>query len=779
MSDNKIYGTSMPIQKLPLSKKTNKWKEANLDYWIGRANISSTEEEEMKIRYDLYNSKFNEKDIEYVTDPFQVDEGFPASPQNFNIVKPKVDLLIGEESKRPDNIKVIQTNREGASKAEDAMKNLLFQNVMSTLKDPSKVDQSQQMDPEKIQEYIDYDFSDIAETTAYHTIKYLKTKLNLDNELLKGFKDALIAAKEIHYNGIINGEPVCERVNPIGFYHDMSPDIDGIEHGDWAVRHMKMSPGSIYDRFYDLLKEKNYLDRLLELAGGDPVASKPSDVNYNRIVYKENLDHNVKDTDSSSVEFIDVYHVVWKSFKRIGFLSYIDPDTGEEIEETVDETYKLDEQDESLGAEMNWEWVTEVWEGYKIGDDIYVGIEPIPNQEFSIDEPDANKLPYIGVVYNDDNSEATSLVDLIKPLQYMYIIIWYRLELTLSRDKGRIFTVDITQIPKSQGIDVQKWLHYLTSMGVNFVNPYEEGWDIPGREGGQPAQFNQMSAQDLTMSNVIAEYIQLLEKIESMAGDLSGISQQRQGSVSQYESVGNVERSVVQSSHVTEPLFWKHNQVKKKVYSALLDSAKVAWADSDDKKLHYVLDDMSRAFIDISDDFTYGDFDVFVSDSSDESRKLQMLHQLSETAVGQGATLYEVSEALSSNNITEIKKKLKKIDDQRQEQQERMQQQEQQAKMQEKQIEAQQKEAEINFKKEDSIRNARTDIEVALIQAGSNDDGGFKDELEARQLELKQQETRQKEEKIQEEKRQNRAQEQLKERELELKQRQMANQSNK
>jgi len=779
MRDSKLYGTSMPIQKLPLSKKGDKWKKANLDYWIGKANISSEDEEKMKIQYDLYNSKFNEKDIEYVTDPYQVDEGFPASPQNFNIVKPKIDLLIGEESKRPDDIKVIQTNREGASKAENSMKNLLFQSVMSKIMEEGQADPSQQMTPEQIQEYIDYEFSDIAETTAYHTIRYLKNKLNIDNELLKGFKDALIAAKEVHYNGIINGEPICERTNPIGFYHDKSPDLDSIEDGDWAVRHMKMSPGGIYDRFYDLLKEKNYLDRLLALAGGDPIESKPSDVNYNRIIYKENIDHNIKDSDDASIEYIDVYHVVWKSFKKIGFLSYIDPDTGEEIEDTVDETYKLDEGDKAQGAEITWEWVTEIWEGYKIGDDIYVGIEPIPNQEFSIDEPDANKLPYIGTIYNDDNSEATSLVDLIKPLQYMYIIIWYRLELTLARDKGRIFTVDITQIPKSQGIDVQKWLHYLTSMGVNFVNPYEEGWDIPGREGGNPASFNQFSSQDLTMSNVIAEYIQLLEKIEMMAGELSGISKQRQGSISQHELVGNVERSVVQSSHVTEPIFWKHNQVKKKVYTALLESAKIAWADSDDKKLHYVLDDMSRSFIDITDDFTFSDFDIFVSDSSDESRKIQMLHQLSETALGQGASLYEISEALSSNNVTDIKKKLKKIEQQKQKQQQQMAEQEQQAKLKEKQMETQQKQDELEFKREDSIRQSNTDIEVALINSESKEESGLQDELDIRQFELKRQEAQQKAEKIQEEKRQNKVQEDLKQRELELKSKQMKQQNQK
>lgn len=772
-----LYGTSMPLQKLPLKRKNEEWKKANIDYWIGKAEISNTNEEEIKKLYDLYNSKFDEKDLEYVTDPFKVDEGFPATPQNFNIIKPKIDLLLGEEIKKPDKFKVIQSSSAGASKAEEALKNLLFRNVLAKVKG----NQQDQMSLDQIQDYIEHDFTDVAEKSAYYTLEYLKSKLNIKNELVRGLKDALISDKEIYYTGIVNGNPTLERVNPIGFYHDTSPDLDGIEYGDWAVRHMKMFPASIYDRFYDKLKEKKYLDRLLEIAGGEPVGSKPSDVNYDKILYRENLSTDLKDKVNTSVELIDVYHVVWKSYKKIGFLSYIDPETGEEIEETVDETYKFDEEDEQLGAEINWEWVTEVWEGYKIGSDIYIGIEPIPNQHFSIEDPSGNKLPYIGSVYNDDNSESTSLVALMRPLQFMYIVIFYRLELTLARDKGRIFTIDITQIPKSQGIDVQKWLHYLTSMGVNFINPYEEGWDIPGREGGQPAQFNQMSAQDLTMSNVIAEYVQLLDKIEMMVGELSGVSKQRQGAIAQQELVGNVERSVVQSSHITEPIYWKHNQVKKRVYESLLDSAKIAWSDSENKYLHFVFDDMSRAFINLTDDFTYGDFDVFVSDSNEENRKVQVLHGLTESAIQQGASLYEVSEALSSNNVTDIKKKLEKLEEKKQQLQQQMQQQEQQSRLQEKQMESEQKQLELDFKREDSIRKSSTDIEVALInsEAKQSSDTLLKQESELEQLRLKQEEARQKAEKLDEEKRQNRAQEEIKQKELSLKEQQLENRNNK
>lgn len=99
---------SFPVQKLPMSKKTKDWKEACVNYIIGKSGFSSgsgnngrTRYEEMQTYYDLYNSIYNEKDLLYVTNPFKQKDGFPATAQDYNIIKPKVDLLLGEETKRP------------------------------------------------------------------------------------------------------------------------------------------------------------------------------------------------------------------------------------------------------------------------------------------------------------------------------------------------------------------------------------------------------------------------------------------------------------------------------------------------------------------------------------------------------------------------------------------------------------------------------------------------------------------------------------------------------
>lgn len=725
-------GTSVfPAQKLTMSQKDENWKKTCVDAIISREGGSyvngRSRKERMRIHYNLYNGIFDENDLKYVTNPYKVEDGFPATIQNFNIIKPKIDLLLGEETKRPFSWRVVQANDEVSSVYQEKQTEMLLDYTMSQIKKVlgEQVDENNQpMTPKQISEYISRDYNDVAEKTANHTLNYLKHKLNLVHEFYKGFKDGLIGGEEVYYVGIINGEPYMERVNPIYFAYDRNPDLENIEEGDWCVRRMIMSPMSVYDMFYDRLEEKD-LDALLQMINGYSLNNRPMQTDFNSIVYKDRIVNNIFDREENfEGMLVNVWHVCWRSFKKVGFLKDID-EVGEEKTVLVDETYKP-----LPGENIEWRWIVEIWEGYRAGEDLYFGMQPVQYQHVSIDNPNSQRLPYVGIRYNHTNSRGRSLVDTMKPLQYMYLIVWYRLELTLARDKGRVFTMDVTQIPKSMGIDVPTFMHYLSSMGVAFINPYEEGWNVPGREGGKPSTYNQFGQVDLSMSSVIADYIALLGKIEDMIGELSGVTKQRQGSISKTELVGNVERAVVQSSHITESLFWTHTQAKRNVLTSLLDTAKVAWANSGKKKLHYILDDSTRAFIDIADDFLYADLDIYMSDSTAEQQQIEALKSLLQPAMQNGATLLDAANILTNSNMTDIKNILAKIEERRN--QMMQQQAEQEQALEQMKIQTQQEAIGVQQEKnrideEDSMRRAETQIQVAMIQAESKANEGMGD----------------------------------------------------
>lgn len=758
MEDN-LYNSAFPRQKLPLSKKGKKWQEDCVNYIIGEGNVTSGGNStsyygELQTYYNLYNSIFDEKDFKSITNPFKVEDGFPATPHDFNIIRPKVDLLIGEETKRPLNFRVIRTSQEATSEMQEKEKQMILQYIEAAITanmSPEEAQQFQQqlqsgeiMPPEQIAKYMDKDYKDIVENTAYHSLTYLREKLDLDNEFIKGWKDGLISGREIYYVGVLNAEPYAERVNPICFSYDKSPDLEFIEDGSWCCRKMRMPITEVYDRYYDKLEEKD-LDKLEEMIGSTPGRNlgdrSPVDMGIQLRIYDNPI------FEGAGKSLVNVWHCCWKSFKKIFYVTTTD-DAGQPQINIVDETYQ------PVGNEVSIEpdWIIEVWEGYRAGSDLYFGIQPIEYQHVSIDNPNSQKLPYCGAIYSNTNSKPRSLVSILKPLQYMYIVLWYRLELAIARDKGKVVNMDITQIPKSMNISPAKWMHYLSSVGVNFINPYEEGWNIPGREGGKPAQFNQITALDLTMSNVIAEYIQLMDKIEELAGTISGITQQREGAVSSSEMVGNVERSVVQSSHITEPLFWVHNQCKRRVLNMLLNTAKGAWEETGKQKLQYIFDNGERAFLDITTKFYYEDMDVFVSDTSKDLENIQKLQQLIQPAMQNGASLLEAAEILTNDNFNIIKQKLKdmqtrqeQIQQQQQEAEAQQQQQLQQMQNESKQQELMLQEAQMDLQRYQIDQDNQTKIAVAQINAyrGTEDmdqnDNGIPDVAELGKQAIEQQ----------------------------------------
>lgn len=757
----------MPIQKLPMSKKTEEWRKDCIDYFIGISGFSSAnsipDEEELQSYYDLYNGLYNEKDLKYVTNPFNQDDGFPAMAQDYNIIRPKIDLLLGEETKRPFNFKVCRTSDIASGEVQDKAKQMLLEYVQAAImaqlgpeeqaRFQQALDSGEVQTPEQIHKYLTQEYKDIAEITAYHALQYLIKKLNLPHEFVKGFKHALCGGLEFYYVGIRNGDPFAETVNTKDFKYPAEEGVEFVDESSWCVRRIRTSWASLYDDYYDYLDEKQ-LNKLLEIVGQQPTSGYGPDrgpMDYNHIDLKRYNTINGYMEDKVLDDVI-LYHVCWKSCKKIGFVTILNPETGLPEEFQVDESYK------EVGTEINveWKWILETWEGYCVEgnddeDSLYFGMQPVEYQFENSSTLNSAKLPYTGVAYSNTNSKAKSLVAVMKPLQYMYIVLWYRLELAIARDKGKVPLVDVTTIPKSMGIDVDKWMHYLSALGVAFINPYEEGWDIPGREGGKPSSFSNYTSLDLTMGNTIDTYIGLLDKIEQMVSELSGVSPQRQGAISSNELVGNVERSVVQSAHITEPWFWLHNQCKKRVLSMLLDTAKYAWKDSREY-LNYLLDDTTRAFLKLDDNFSYEDFDIFVSDSTKDNQLIDQVRSLVQPAMQNGASMLDIVEVLTLDNLSMIKTKLQEIETKRMEQQQAMQEQEAQQQQQlvqmqneVKEQELMLKEAELDLEKYKIDQDNATKITVAQLNAYRNtenmdqDMNGIPDPIEIGKQEIERQ----------------------------------------
>lgn len=754
---------SLPRQKLPFKQKGKEWQKATMDHWEMVSYNSSTGNRSSfytkRTNYDLVNGRFNKADLEYVCNPLGLkDMEFPATMQHYDIISPAYNLLVGEEVKRGDNCIVVSDSPNDINRKQEQLRTQIFQSLQSKLMaeiDPSTIDPNNPPPtPQEIINYSRHNVSDMIEAQANKMLKYVKKEVNTKEVYKKGFADVLAAGEELYWAGVSNNRIIFRRCNTLNTTVILDEDSEYVDDAVAVIETRMLNPATILDEFGDDITSE-HLDQLEEISKR---FTTPFGSRMPNPTFAIDKDLNAVDLGTSGFsspataggynsDLITVLRVEWKSFKKMYEVEYTDED-GIEQEFMVDESFGVKAfKDLFPDAEISEMWVTEAWEGIKIDSDIYICVRPKENQFRRLDDPYYCKLGYFGKIYNSNNSVSTSLVERLKPYQYLYNVLSYRLELAFASDQGKIFLMDLAQLPRSEGIDVDKWMYYLKAMKIGFINSFEEG--RKGTATGKFSNFNQFQSIDLSLANQIQQYIQSLEFIKSQVAFISGVSPQRLGAISSNELVGNVERSVQQSALITEYLFDSHNEVKRRCYSALVECCKIAFRDG--KKAQYVLDDMGIELLNIEPGmFDNSEFNVHITDANKDREILETVKQLAKDAISMDkANLSTIVDVLINNNTRDIMRNLQKGEQEKIQRDQQMQQQ--QAQMQDQQIQAQkeieQQRMDLELRKLDlqqyiSDSSNETKIQVAEINVYSRqenldqDNDGIPDPLELAKLSM-------------------------------------------
>ena len=716
---------SMPSQKLSMSKKTDTWRESNINGALAlifnHNNSRRSSKYRKKINYDLYNGKINKSDLEYVTNPLGISNvEFPAQIQPYDVWSPIFNLLFGEEVKRPFNFIVKSINEDAISEKEEGRKQIILQKLQELL-----VSSQEEMPetPEELKKYMSYSEQDMREVTASHLLNYLRKDLRLEQVFAKGWEDALLAGEEIYAIESIASEPCVRRCNPLEIHCLLPHNSDLIDDAEIIVEETYMSLSKIVDTFYDSLTEKN-VARLEELAQGGMAATTSFTpeilVLPNGEVPPDSNNQTIFDNRGN----LRVCKVTWKSKRKVGKLKYID-EFNQEQETLVDETYKVDKNnpDESV----DWIWINQYWEGWKIADDLYLNIHPKEQQFRRMDNYSICKSGYVGTIYNCNNSTSVSLMDRLTPWIYLYIIIAYRTELAIAKNLGKLARINISMIP--DGWEVEKWLYYATAMGIAFEDPFNEG--KKGAATGKLAgnMNHQSGSIDLETGNYIQSHIQLLAFIEDKLASVSGVTPQRMGAINTSELVGNVERSVQQSAIITEKWFEVHNYTKQRVLECLLEVAKDIYSGKT-KKLQYITDDLASIIFNIDDEsFACSEYGIFVTNAGKDYQTLQMLKEIMHASIqNDKLELSDAINILNTESIAEIKNKLVQSEQERNQREQLIQEQQINAQNQAIQAQMADKEEDRNWQSEEKALDRQNKIDVATISALGAASVGAKEE---------------------------------------------------
>ena len=733
---------NLPSQRLSFSRKNKEWRKKHLDWAEGRTyfNYSPVRNSvrHKKINYDLVNGILHMQDLGMIVNPENLDAGFiPEKIHHYPIINKSLNVLRGEELKRLFDYRVIITNPNAISEMEKAKKEKILAQLQQLIANTSQSEEEYEAEVQKLSDYYQYEYQDIREIKANALLNHYVKEYNLPLMFNEGMFDGLIVGEEIYMCDIISGEPTIEKLNPLNVRVFKSGYSNKIEDADIIVVEDYWSPGKIIDVYGESLTEKDikYIETLSSSDGNsneftdDTGSYDPTkgfiNANFegsNMFITEEGID--VKNLFSNTTEDslmpydlvgnIRVLRVFWKSLRKIKKVKSYDPQTGEEVFTFHTEQYQIDE---SLGEEEQIFYINEAWEGTKIGKDIYVNMRPRPIQYNRMSNPSRCHFGIIGSIYNINSSAPMSFVDMMKHYNYLYDVIHDRLNKLIARNWGMIIQLDLAKVPKDW--DISKWMYYAKTNGIAVIDSFKEG-NIGTSTGVLAGALNNASSGVINaeLGNSIQQYISLLEYIKAEMTEVVGISKQREGQISNRETVGGVERATLQSAHITEWIFAVHNDVKKRALECFLETAKIALRGRN-KKFNYILPDYTMKVMDIDGDvFAEADYGLVI-DSDTKSQELHAkLDTLAQAALqNQTLSFSSIMKLYNSASLAEKQRMIEKDERALQERQAQTQQQQQEMEMQMQQAKMQEKQMEMQMQDMFNQRDNETKIMVASIQA--------------------------------------------------------------
>jgi hypothetical protein len=703
----------LPQQNLPRSKKDKEWKRACVDALVNSTDFSVSGRRNYIELYKAYRGDLDEDAYSYMLNPYNTNrdehKAFPARLRNYNIIKPIIDLFMGEKAKRPFKFMTSVTNDDVYSLKMEEQKRLMdialqqvVINKMNEMGIPTGVESNEDQTPERVKEFMEKEYQDPRAIRGQRIVNELMKDCDLVEKFQRLFFNALVAGFTVSYKGAYGNQVIYEDLNPEDIDYAKSPDLIYLEDADWVVANRKMTKAQIYDRFYDDLEEEDI--EWLEKRS----ISTPNVLEY---LFRDRED---KRKEIGEAELYNVYHVVWKSRVKIGELTYYD-EFGLEQTMEVDETYK---PDKDAGESVRWIWVNEVWEGWRIEDQIYLGIKPLRNQRRSMDNPSEAKLPYNGRV------DIMSIAELGLNYQILYNILHYRVELSIAKNKDKIALVEINTIPKRGGWDPEKFMYYADANGYMFVDSTQTG------ARNEKVPFNQYQVLDMSLGKYIAEQINIMNAVKEEWEELVGVPRYRKGQVMASDSVGTTERAVFQSSVITEEMFRKFERFLEKELEGLIDMARTAWKNG--RRISYIDEEYNLIFDYVDgDEFQETNYGIRVVNSSSESEKVERIREIALALAQNGEQPDMIAAVIGADNYAMIKEKLTEYVKKREQAQQRAEQAQKELAQIAEDAETQRQQAEHDLKRE----LKQVDKEIAMLKIDA-DRNGIPDIIEGEKLAL-------------------------------------------
>lgn len=701
-----------PKQKIPKSKKTKEWAANSARYYRDACEPALDTAEALKL-HRLANGELDQEDYMYVTNPINSNkpelQGYPARLMNYDIISPIVSLLMGEKVRRQFPPIVVARNSDYHFEKIEQERALLIQTLQQMAINEMRAngmpfdEETIKIKLEDIAKRIE-NLPDTLAADAQAVLEYIIDLNEVPKELRKGFYDWIVTKTVFHYKDVYNDKTCYESVSGLHLGYIKSPNIDFIEDGD-AVRCRKLlSVNQMYDRFQDDPDFDKELEEFLEQASGESTHIdgryyySGTDIMTPTAEMFRAVTGSLPEEEYS--DGIEVDHIQWRSFAQEGKLTRRNILTGATEIHYVDEDYI-----EAEGDEIEWKWVTQIWEAYCAGDKHWFGMRPVPIQRGSWEEPNRAKLLYNGRVYFARHTTPQSLVKKGLPYQKAVNSIKYRAEETLLKNLDSLILFPLGMIPKKEGWDEFKMFYYMRAFGTLFFDDTRPN---------AAAMISAIKNLDVSSYKHLVEAYNLVDIVKREYKQVCGINPQREAEVGVSAGKAVTQQAIDQSYVMSEENFLEYEEYERREYTGLAELGKFAFVDG--IQSYYIRPDGTKGFLNLHDPtrFINSDLNVFVRNGAKESAKLELLRNQVQAFAQNQVDPKMINAIIQGDNFAELNKIMDEIDQRLEARRQQELQAQQEVQASKERIASQT--LEFNYYSQDLA--SYTDIQVALIKEG-------------------------------------------------------------
>ena len=803
---------TQPLQFLPYKKKDDDWRAWNID-WL---ELQGLEFLRLNSRRLLKNYKLakgiidktdyiieDDNDYKDIVDVLTKEDESALELKFYPIIPNVVNVLCGEFSKRISKVQFRAVDDISYNEMLEEKRAMIEENLLADAErkiimrmiqmgaDPNSEEMQQQLSPEnlktlpEIEEFFSKDYRSLVEEWATHQMNVDEERFRMQELEERAFRDMLITDREFWHFKMLDDDYDIELWNPVLTFYQKSPDVRYISDSNFVGKLDLMTVADVIDKFGYLMNEDQlkYLQKIyparsaLYQATGyqndgayyDPSRSHEWNTNMPGLAYRQYVSNWSNDparggdiisailNESDDVklwgegELMRVATVYWKTQRKVGHLTKI-LDSGEIIQDIVDETFKITEKPKYdttvfknktkdnvvFGEHVDWIWINEVWGGVKIGPNlpanwrtnmgdninpIYLGINRkkpgrIPFQFKGTKTLYGCKLPVEGRVFSDRNTKSVSLVDLMKAYQVGYNMVNNQIADILVDELGTVIMFDQNALPRhSMGEDWGKGNYAKAWTAMKDFSMLPLDTSITNTENA--TNFNHYQVLNMEQTNRLMSRIQLANYFKQQAFDAIGVNPQRLGAPIGQQTATGATQALNQSYAQTEIYFTQHSDnLMPRVHQMRTDLSQYYHSTNPSVRLSYITSEAENVnFIMNGTDLLLRDFNVYATTKTNHRMVLDQLKQLAMTNNTSGASIYDLGNIIKAESIAEVTSILKDAESKMQIQ--RQQEMQQQQQMQEQQIQAkmQEEQMKLQFEAQENDKERQKDITVAEIRS--------------------------------------------------------------